>query len=201
MHQSDLISLLNILATVIAVIAAPIIALRVNEKLQEKSNTRQQKVQLLGVLLSLRHQPLAPENFKALNSIDSAFIDSPRVRDAWTRYLAALNDGQLTNDPGYAIREQKRTDLLMEIIHDLGLQNKISTADILRTYTPSVITEIEHLAIWERIKRRNDLRTEFIQKGIGFPDYVPPYYPSMSKAPSGVQNSMFPPPPEDGSKP
>ena len=186
MSTSDVIGICNIVATVIAVLAAPVVALWIGGILHARADIRRQQLQLLGILLSLRHQPLSPENFKALNSIDAVFAENAKVRDAWSKYFAALNDPSLNVGPGYAIREEKRRDLMIAIVQCLGLQKKIATSDLLRAYTPNTIIEIEHLAIWERIKRREDLRAEFIQRGIGFPDFMPPTYP--------VQPRPAPPP-------
>ena len=163
--------------TVVAIIAAPVIALWVGGKLQARASVRQQQLSLLSVMLSLRHQPLSPDNFRALNLIDVVFVDDAEVREAWSKFYWAMNDPNLQNSPGYTVREDKRRDLLTAIIKSLGLQNKISTSDLLRTYAPTAVIEAETLAIWERIKRREDLRAEFIQRSIGFPDFVAVYYP------------------------
>jgi hypothetical protein len=176
MSNSDIIAICNMVATVAAVIASPVIALWIGGKLQARANARQQQLNLLGVLLSLRHQPLSPENFRALNLIDEVFVDDKPVREAWTKF-SALCDQNLNTNLGYTIREEKRRDLLIAIIEGLGLKNKISTSDLLRSYELTVVVETEHLAIWERIKRREDLRGEFIARGIGFPDFVAPSYP------------------------
>jgi hypothetical protein len=100
-----------------------------------------------------------------------------KLVDAWSKYFATLIDQSLNAGPGFAIREEKRRDLMIAIVECLGLQKKIATSDLLRAYTPNAINEAEHLAIWERIKRREDLRAEFIQRGIGFPDFPPQWYP------------------------
>jgi hypothetical protein len=188
MPISNIIAICNIVTTVLAVLAAPIIALWIGSKLQTSTNTRQQRLQLLGVLLSLRHIPLSPENFRALNLIDAVFADSATVREAWSKYFAALNDPNLNSAPGFAVRDEKRRDLMMAIVACLGLQKTITTADLLRAYTPTTTIEAETLAIWERIKRREDLRAEFIQRGIGFPDFTPVAYPVQPRPPqSGPQ--------------
>lgn len=186
MTTSDLLTSINIVATVAAVIAAPIIALWVGMKLQSRTNARQQKLQLLGALLSLRHVPLSPDNFKALNLLDAVFVDDSNVREAWSKYYAALNDANLNNPTGTSIRDEKRRDLLIAIIASLGLSKKISTSDLLRTYAPTAIVEAEMLTIWERIKRREDLRSEFIARGIGFPDFTPAYYPPQASSPTST---------------
>jgi hypothetical protein len=177
MTTSDIIQLCNIGATVIAVLAAPVIALWIGGILAGRTAARQQKLQLLGVLLSNRHILLSPENFKALNTIDSVFADNLEVRDAWSKYVASLNDPNLNVPTGYAVREEKRRDLMASMVKCLGLQKKITTSDLLRVYMPTAVVEAEHLAIWERIKRRADLREDFIKRGIGFPDFQPATYP------------------------
>lgn len=182
MTTSDIIAICNIIVTVLAVLAAPVVALWISGNLQRKENARQDQLRLLGVLLSLRHQPLSPENFRALNLINSVFVNQTHVREAWSKYYSALSDQALNDGPGFSIREEKRRDLMIAIINVLGLERKITTSDLLRTYTPTAIIETEYLAIWERIKRREDLRAEFIKRGIGFPDFVAPRYSSPAKA-------------------
>jgi hypothetical protein len=81
-----------------------------------RTNRRQSQLNLLGLLLSLRHQPASLETFKALNMIDAVFVDDSNVREAWSKYYAALNDSNLQNPPGYAAREEKRRDLMIEIV-------------------------------------------------------------------------------------
>jgi uncharacterized protein DUF6680 len=100
MTTSDGIAIVNIVSTVLAVLAAPVVALWVGGILQARANTRQQQLQLLGILLSLRHQPLSPENFRALNLIDAVFAQNSKVREAWSKYFAALNDPSLNLVPG-----------------------------------------------------------------------------------------------------
>jgi hypothetical protein len=129
----------------------------------------------------------------ALNSIDSVFSESPTVRESWSKYFSALSDPNLNCPPGFAIREEKRRDLMITIVKFLGLQNKITTSDLLRTYTPNIVTEADYLATWERIKLREDLRDYFIKNNIGFPDFqaitypvVPP--PSQPPPPSSKES-------------
>jgi hypothetical protein len=191
---SDKIAILNLVATAIAVLLAPIIALWIGGILQRRSATRQQRLNLLSLLLSLRHRPLSPQIFDALNLIDATFVDKPKVREAWSKYYAALSDSNLNVAPGYAVRDEKRRDLLITIVECLGLQNKITTSDIMRAYVPTVVIETEHLAMWERIKRRADLRAEFIARGIGFPDYIPPFYPVVPASSNATLPAVQPGP-------
>jgi hypothetical protein len=194
MSASDTIAIYSIAATVAAIIAAPIVAMWAGGWIQNKREERKEKINLLGILLSMRHNPLSPENFKALNMIDAVFANDRAVREAWSKCYAALNDGSLQNSPGYAIREDKRRDLMTAIIKVLKLEKKISTSDLLRAYAPTVITEIETLAVWDRIKKREDLRAEFIQRGIPFPDFTPMNYPPPPQATPPQQPPQAAPP-------
>jgi hypothetical protein len=197
--MSDTIAIFNIVATVFAVLAAPIVALWIGGILQHRAQRRQEQLALLEILLSLRHRPFSADNFKALNSIDAVFARNRNVREAWSKYFSALNDGNLNNPPGWAIREEKRRDLMTSIISSLGLARQISTSDLLRTYSPTVVVQEETLAIWERIKKREDLRDEFIRRGIAFPDLAPIY---QEAGPSPAAPSANPAPPQpDGPAP
>ena len=177
MTLAEDIAIWNIVATVLAVVTAPIIALWVGGIIKRRSDLKTQKTDVLELLLSLRHTLLAPDTFRVLNSIDIIFVNEHEVRDAWTKYYNALNDAGLSNPPGYAVREEKRRDLINSIIKCLGLENKITTADILRAYTPTTMVEIEHLAMWERIHKREELKKYFEANRIGYPDYAAPFYP------------------------
>jgi hypothetical protein len=180
MTTSDIIAIANIVATVLAVLGAPIIALWIGGILQTRTERRREKLRVLSQLLALRHEPSSLEGFRTLNMIDAVFADDLRVREAWSRYYAALNDPNLQNPPGYSARDEKRRELLIEIVRSLGLENTISTSDLLRAYMPNLAVEIDYLAAWERIKRREDLKAEFLQRDIGFPDFTPTFFPPPS---------------------
>jgi hypothetical protein len=57
MSTSDIINICNIFATVLAVLAAPVIALWVGGKLQARSKVREQQLNLFSLLLSLSGRP------------------------------------------------------------------------------------------------------------------------------------------------
>jgi hypothetical protein len=96
------------------------------------------------------------------------------VREAWTRYIATLNDPNLNVGVGFAIRDEKRRELLLEIVKTLGRQQKISSAELLRAYIPTFVVESAHLAMVERTYKRA-LYEEYLRThGIPFPPWVPP---------------------------
>jgi hypothetical protein len=92
--------------TVIAIIVAPIIALRVQRKVDEARETKGRKLLIFKTLMSNRATRLNPNFVQALNMIDIEFTEKSEksVRDAWKELLDHYVDvGQKTPD-------QKRRD-------------------------------------------------------------------------------------------
>jgi hypothetical protein len=105
-----------------------------------------------------------------LNLIDAVFVNDLTVREAWSKYFSALSEQSLNSGPGFAIRDEKRRDLLMAMIDALGPKGKITTTDLMRTYTPTAIMEANYIEVWQRIKLLEDLRAEFKRRGIAYPE-------------------------------
>jgi hypothetical protein len=170
MSTSDKILLL----TILAIVLAPVVAIGVGVWLQQRSDAYKLKLDVFSRLVGLRHAPLSEELVRTLNQIDAVFADNPAVRDAWTRYHAALIDGNLSMPPGSSIREEKRYNLLLEMVRALKLTRKISSADLLRTYFPNFIAEEMHVTTLERLYKRVTLEEELNRRGVAFPPCVVP---------------------------
>lgn len=136
--------------TILAIVTAPIIALVVGGILQRRSDDRRNKLQLFGTLMAQRHDPFSGETVKALNLIDAVFVNDPEVREAWTRYYAALSDQALNEGTGASIREDKRQDLLLTMVKALGLSRQVTSADLLRGYMPTWANEATLIAVMQR---------------------------------------------------
>lgn len=149
MTNPDIIAVCNIFATVLAVLLAPIIALWIGGILQRRSAERGEKLRILGILLSLRHQPLSSDAIRSLNLIDAVFAKDRPVKEAWSRFYATLSDPNMNTPPGAAIREEKRRDLILSIAGTVGLAQQISTSDVLRSYAPAMLAKIDELALLE----------------------------------------------------
>jgi hypothetical protein len=193
MMTSDWIIALN----GIAILLAPIVALRVGAALQRLSDAHKSKLTVFSTLIALRHAPMSAELIRALNLIDAVFADDPAVREAWTRYYTALNDGNMNSDIGGSIREEKRRELLLEMVKALKLAKKISSADLLRTYLPTFVAEDTHVAILERIHKRAVLEEQLTQRHIDFPrrpEQAPPASPPVPQqtGPSAGNGAKLP---------
>src|SRR5256885_2342714 len=102
--------------TILAIVFAPLLTLYVGGILQRRSDDRKTKLTIFGTLMAQRHDPFSLEVVKALNLIDAAFANDRAVREAWTRYYAALSDPNLNDGPGASMREDKRRDLILEMV-------------------------------------------------------------------------------------
>jgi len=165
------ISIVNIVCTVAAIVAAPIIALWISGRLQRRSAREAAKLQLFSTLMATRHDALAPDAIRALNSIDLVFVDNFPVREAWSRYYAAIIDQNLNIPIGYSAREERRRDLLLAMTQAMDLSNRISTTDLLRSYIPALVGEQQYIGMLERAAKIAALREELAKRNI--PDPAP----------------------------
>ena len=173
MTTSDWILALTGAGSVLAIFSAPVVALWIAGKLQRRSDSYKAKLEIFSTLMGLRYAPLSEEFARALNLIDAVFTDEPAVREAWTRYYAALLDPNFNVGPGYAIREEKRRDLLLEIVKGLGLARKISSADLLRGYMPAYAQDAQYVAYLERMYKRAHYEEELKRRGVAIPVWGP----------------------------
>ena len=105
---------------VLAILLAPLVALRVSEYLQDRKERRQRKLSVFRTLMTTRATPLRLEHVQALNMIDIVF-DSKReqdkaVRDAWKAYLDQLNSSATT--PGWM---ERREDHFVDLMHAMSM--------------------------------------------------------------------------------
>lgn len=107
-------------ATVLAALFSPLIALRVSESLHLRREARTRKIHVFRTLMSTRASALAVSHVEALNLIDIEFDSrrpaESRVTDAWHLYLSHLND------VNYALPAwgNRRVDLLIELLYDMS---------------------------------------------------------------------------------
>ena len=194
MTTSDWILALTGAGSVLAIFSAPVVALWIAGKLQRRSDSRKAKLDIFSTLMGLRYAPLSEEFARALNLIDAVFADDPAVREAWTRYYTSLLDPNQNVGPGYALREEKRRDLLLEIVKALGLSGKISSAELLRSYTSVSAFETAQLAALERLYKRTLYEEELKHRNVPIPPWMLPPQ-ATPVAPPQVATPVPPPPP------
>jgi hypothetical protein len=86
--------------TVLAVIAGPILALYIQDKLNVRREQRGRKLWVFKTLMATRNTRVAPDHVTAVNMIDIEFYGDKGVTRAWNVYRDHLNNGpQDPKDP------------------------------------------------------------------------------------------------------
>jgi hypothetical protein len=111
------------LLTVSALLAGPIIAVRIADKRQQRQLQRGHKDWVFRTLMTTKSSPLAPDHIAAINIVGLLFRDThrrskePQVIEAWKLYRAHLDKGQ-TDAGWWAPRQQ---ELLDDLLYKIGL--------------------------------------------------------------------------------
>src|SRR5581483_774518 len=195
MSTENWLSATNIVLTAAAILAAPVIALWLSARFERRANAHRAKRDLFSAILEIRHDLLSVEFVRSLNTIDIVFVDDRAVREAWSRYYSVLNDTNLNNPAGWSIRDEKRRDLLLAMAKAMGWESRISTADILRTYTPQFAGEQALLNVMKRQVQLATYAAKLRQLGLPHPltgFQVPPAGVQVSPPVSSVAASSVP---------
>lgn len=118
---SNSITVANIL-TVVAVLTAPIFALRINNKIQETKDAKLRKLEVFKALMATRGARLSPKHIDALNSVEIEFYGTDKksksVFSAWKTYIDHL--GHAPESPEQSEHwtkwNEKGIDLFTELI-------------------------------------------------------------------------------------
>jgi hypothetical protein len=112
-------STLYAVATLIAIVLGPVIAVVMTRFLDEKSERRRRKTEVFRNLMQTRGIRLDPVHVAALNVLEIEFYNEPEVRRAYADYIAHLSA------PMPVVSEQdrffaQRSDLFMSMLHKMG---------------------------------------------------------------------------------
>ena len=132
--------ILNIIAIVIAPIAASVIAVW----LQNRSEQRKDKMYIFKVLMTSRIYGWTPEKVNVLNIIDIVFSDDKKVRAAWKDLSDKYN---VENPDQLHLKkiEQAQYKLIEAIANSLGYKNTITWEEIQNPYIPrGMVEQIEN---------------------------------------------------------
>lgn len=128
--------------SIVAVIIAPVIAVWVGQKLQEKAQKRQDKMLIFKTLMASRAY-WSYDAVIALNIIEVAFNDNKEVIMQWRKYYEKLCIENHTNMEAKAIQDEKNK--LLEIMaYSLGYKDNIKWDIIENPYMPKgILDEME----------------------------------------------------------
>lgn len=156
--------------SVAAIIAAPMMTLYIQRKLDGKRVRDQRRQQIFNTLWINRRRPFWVARIDALNMIDVEFFGEREVQDAWQELRAhyfgqhpGLNDDQISHE-----REERFATLLYAMSKVLGY--KFSRTDIRdNIYRPQLHGTVEEIEIETRARilallRSDALPVRFVQE-------------------------------------
>ena len=126
---------------IVAVLVAPIVAVWIGQKLQDRHDRRNDKIELFKTLMMARNG-WNIESVRALNVLDVVFSDDENVRGAWKKYYDKLcvenpTDSELTKI------QDSQYELLETMAVSLGYKDKITWKLIQKHYKPKGLIEAE----------------------------------------------------------
>ena len=124
------------IVTLLAILFSPLIAVLVSVYIEDRREKRRQKLWIFYTLIATRRSPNTDETVRALNLIDVAFYDSPKIRNLWREFFDMLSNQGLSNSLGEGQRQNKKIEMLTEIAKVLGFGKEISHLDMVRVYSP-----------------------------------------------------------------
>lgn len=92
---------LNNWLTILAILAAPWVALWIQAKLDAKKEAKGRRLNIYKTLMATRATPLSQEHVRALNMIDLEFYGKKKyqsIRSAWQAYLRVRIEHKATNE-------------------------------------------------------------------------------------------------------
>lgn len=112
-----------------AVLLAPLLALQVQKKLEERKEDRRRKLNLFKTLMTTRAAPLDARHVEALNMIDVEFYKNKKIVDIWKLMLDNYNsfpvdpsqqDFKVKLDACVDKARDLLSDILLEMSRSLG---------------------------------------------------------------------------------
>lgn len=89
-ENTGLLTTLVGIITIFAIVFSPIVALKVQKKLDTLTDTRDRKLNVFKTLMATRADRNSLEHIKALNMIDVEFYDDKEVTDSWNIYRCEI---------------------------------------------------------------------------------------------------------------
>ena len=135
--MDNMLDILNILALVFV----PIFAVVVGQKLQERAQKRNDKIQIFKILMTSRIFGWTNESVQAMNLIDIVFADDKAVRKQWKICFDKMCVENPTEMELSKIKTE-REKLLETMAKSLGYKDIITWESIQNPYIPKGMTEL-----------------------------------------------------------
>jgi hypothetical protein len=102
--------------TVVAILLGPVLAIITQVIISWMDEQRKRRAEIYTTLMSLRAAPLHADHVRALNAIDAVFDrrGDQSVRDAWTRVLEHVGQGDAATKEWQDALIDRRVDLIKQ---------------------------------------------------------------------------------------
>lgn len=146
---------MNVKLDLIALIFSPLFTLSILPIVEEYKSKWNTKYETFKLLYANRDNLVNYNVVNYLNLIDIVFLDDKDVRKSWKELRCTLNNQKSS------ILEQKSkyAELISTMARCLGLDKNIGYIDILDTYYPNGLSNID-----QQVDTKNKLEIEFYQK-------------------------------------
>lgn len=180
---ADKINFAILMATVIAILVGPIVAVYLTRRIDSRNEARRRRLEVYRNLMLTRTARLAPDHVRALNLVPVNFANVSAVIDPFRKYIDHLNS------PLPAVDQQdhyfaQRSDIFYELLFQIGkaLGYSFDKRDLERlSYIPRGYVNDKN-----RQRRMQELLTQILEGTRTFPVSI--------GQPAGPTNP-FPPPP------
>lgn len=106
---------------IIAICGSPIIALRIQKKIEKYEEKNKRKLDIFKTLLATRGNTTSLEHVQALNMIDIEFYEEQKITQLWNIYRDHLNSFPQNEDKSAQDRwAEKRVDLFTDLLHGIS---------------------------------------------------------------------------------
>lgn len=126
---------------IVALILVPILAVVVGQKLQDRAQKRNDKMQIFKILMTSRIWGWTNESVQAMNLIDVVFADDTAVRKQWKICFDKMCVENPTETDLSKIKTEKEK-LLETMAKSLGYKDIITWDSIQNPYIPKGMTDM-----------------------------------------------------------
>ena len=122
LQLKDIVNILILLATIIAIYIGPLRAVIISRQNQEVDGKRARQFGVLHSLMKTRKARLSPEHVSAINLVQLEFYGNERIQSRYKNYIGFLNGvWPKFDDDNWPRFNEAVEDSLFDLIHEIGL--------------------------------------------------------------------------------
>lgn len=117
----NIVTIIVGIISVYAMYCAPIVALRLQKKIEADDDQKERKLNIFKVLMSTRAEPVSAEHVKSLNMIDVEFYNDREITDTWSIYRDHLNSYPSSpSETDQKLWNERTTEYLTNLLYEMA---------------------------------------------------------------------------------